>query len=408
MRYPMVFLLVIALSSVSLAQGWMEGPPMIEPRRDAAVAVLDGDVYVIGGADNGGTLLGTVERLGDGGAWTPVASLRDARYLAAAAVYEGRIVLMGGNEDGGEATDDVEVYVPAEDDWESFQHLDQARQGLGAVVMKGKLYALGGATETGTLLTTCEYYEANLDQWYAYTNWVVDPRRAGFGIVAVGDVAYLAGGFGPFGPLNLVERYTVEGGTEILSPMTQARGKLALTTDGQALYAIGGIGADNEALDLVERYDFERAVWETIAPLNTPRIAATAAYADGMIYVAGGIDDEGQVVNSVEVLAASVGVEAEDMPSSAGFEFSAGYPNPFTEATDFMLRLEAPARLSIQVYDVRGKRVATLLEGEVPAGVHSVNWNGRAGDGRRLPSGVYVVRLAGSRVLANARVTLIR
>ena len=57
------------------------------------------------------------------------------------------------------------------------------------------------------------------------------------------------------------------------------------------------------------------------------------------------------------------------------------------------------ARVRLDIHDVRGRRVARLLDSEREAGRLSVVWNGRDGDGRPLPSGVYFARLsAGERV----------
>ncbi len=64
-------------------------------------------------------------------------------------------------------------------------------------------------------------------------------------------------------------------------------------------------------------------------------------------------------------------------------------PNPFRSSTrlDFSLAHRGPA--DVAVYDVAGRRVATLFHGEAEAGPHSVVWDGRLADGRVAPAGVY-------------------
>lgn len=72
-----------------------------------------------------------------------------------------------------------------------------------------------------------------------------------------------------------------------------------------------------------------------------------------------------------------------------------GEPNPFAEST--ILRYEVPgveAPVRVDVYDVAGRLVRTLIDGREPGGAHSVRWNGCDADGRAVSSGVYLVRLS--------------
>lgn len=85
---------------------------------------------------------------------------------------------------------------------------------------------------------------------------------------------------------------------------------------------------------------------------------------------------------------------------SALLELRPNAPNPFPHSTrlDFSLATEGPA--DVGVFDVVGRRVATLFHGTATAGPHSVVWNGRLSDGRLAPAGVYhgVLQTAAGRV----------
>jgi flagellar hook assembly protein FlgD len=50
--------------------------------------------------------------------------------------------------------------------------------------------------------------------------------------------------------------------------------------------------------------------------------------------------------------------------------------------------------VSLIVYNVMGQHVLTLFDGELPAGEQKFTWDGRTGDGRQAPSGVYFYRLS--------------
>jgi len=68
-------------------------------------------------------------------------------------------------------------------------------------------------------------------------------------------------------------------------------------------------------------------------------------------------------------------------------------PNPFASSTEIEFVLERPGLANVSVYDVGGRRVATLVNESYPAGAHGVSWAGRDNDGGSLPSGMYFVRL---------------
>jgi hypothetical protein len=82
-------------------------------------------------------------------------------------------------------------------------------------------------------------------------------------------------------------------------------------------------------------------------------------------------------------------------------------PNPFQGAT----RIEAPAPGSLTIHDVRGRLVRVLTRGPepfAPAGAYRADWDGTDGSGRKLPSGIYLVRYAGAAEVEVTRVVLIR
>ena len=69
-------------------------------------------------------------------------------------------------------------------------------------------------------------------------------------------------------------------------------------------------------------------------------------------------------------------------------------PNPFNPATVFRFTLAEDARVRLTVYDVRGRRVRTVLDGPLTAGAHDTHrWDGRDDRGRAATSGTYFYRL---------------
>jgi hypothetical protein len=62
-----------------------------------------------------------------------------------------------------------------------------------------------------------------------------------------------------------------------------------------------------------------------------------------------------------------------------------------TRTLDFTLT--KPRRVTVYVSDIRGKRMATILDRKMPAGMHEVAWNGTSDGGHPLPAGTYFLRL---------------
>jgi len=69
------------------------------------------------------------------------------------------------------------------------------------------------------------------------------------------------------------------------------------------------------------------------------------------------------------------------------------HPNPFNPRTELRYSLPYAGRVALAVYDLRGGRVTTLVEAEMPAGEWTVEWDGLDGLGVAVPSGVYLARL---------------
>ncbi len=76
--------------------------------------------------------------------------------------------------------------------------------------------------------------------------------------------------------------------------------------------------------------------------------------------------------------------------------FGAPYPNPFNPRTRLTAELTASGTISLEIFDVRGRRVATLADAEaVTSGPHTWLWDGRGADGRPVAAGIYRARLSG-------------
>ena len=83
-------------------------------------------------------------------------------------------------------------------------------------------------------------------------------------------------------------------------------------------------------------------------------------------------------------------------------------PNPFNPRTTITYALPADRGVVLAVYDVRGRKVATLFTGPQAAGSHAVTWDGRNDSGVPMPSGVYLAQLRSGSLCMTRRMTLVQ
>jgi hypothetical protein len=94
---------------------------------------------------------------------------------------------------------------------------------------------------------------------------------------------------------------------------------------------------------------------------------------------------------------------------AAGQALLTAGPNPSSGPTALMFDLPIGDRVNLAIYDVAGRLVATVADGHLAAGRHSVQWPGRDLNDARVPKGVYLLRLStGTGLVAGDRVTIVR
>jgi fibronectin type 3 domain-containing protein len=92
---------------------------------------------------------------------------------------------------------------------------------------------------------------------------------------------------------------------------------------------------------------------------------------------------------------------AELHPSS--FELLQNFPNPFNPVTQIIYSLPEASHVEVSVYNVRGERVATLVNERQESGSHTVVWNAE-----KVGSGVYFIRMQAGRVAAVKKCVLLK
>lgn len=84
------------------------------------------------------------------------------------------------------------------------------------------------------------------------------------------------------------------------------------------------------------------------------------------------------------------------------------YPNPFNSMTKIIYRLRNPCHVSLQIYNMRGELVTTLINADQKAREHQMSWDGRNDSGQPVAAGIYICRLRSREFNKSIRLVLLR
>jgi len=90
------------------------------------------------------------------------------------------------------------------------------------------------------------------------------------------------------------------------------------------------------------------------------------------------------------------------------FQLFQNYPNPFNPTTQINFNLPEKSKVTIQIYNVRGELISTLLNKEIEPGRHKIVWDGKNNRGVAVASGVYIYRVAAGKFKDARRMTLLK
>ncbi len=206
------------------------------------------------------------------------------------------------SQDNPTITDSSVIHMEAADEqfWMNAQSISSPRFDHAVVGYDGDIYVMGGyETSTGNILTS-EVYDPNTDTWTILANMPSPGLGWGGDAGVINGIIYMPGDQ----ESHDLYAYDIGANTWSVSSITgptMAWGYDVVVLNGQ-LYRIGGTpGSDSRAaLSEVTAYDPIADTWTTKGSLNTARRLFMSWAHDGMIYVAGGLDNADNVLASTE------------------------------------------------------------------------------------------------------------
>jgi hypothetical protein len=256
---------------------WEIKPPMPTPRYYPGLAVVGDTLYAIGGE----FAQTTVEAYhGTTNSWTTGAALPWRQDGAAVAAVNG-VVYVAGGLDGYSYTGILRAYDPTANAWSAWQPMPTPRSGAGAGVIDGVLYVVGGNTGSG-FTGAVEAYDPVNNGWTTEAS-MPTPRSAGVGVV--NGVLYAVGGFTGSAYTQAVEAYDpVSNSWSTRASLPAPSYKVAVSVVDGVLYAMRG---DESGSFLA--YDPVADTWISKGTIPTPRWGLEAATVSGVLYTVGGV-----------------------------------------------------------------------------------------------------------------------
>jgi N-acetylneuraminic acid mutarotase len=378
--------------------------------------------------------------------WTQKADIRYSREHASAIHVNGKIYLIGGLWDGNR----VEEYTIETDTWQTKSSMPTPRAFMGSGLIDGKIYIMGGAVENTNLQSVVEMYDPAANEWTTANN--LPEPWFGMGSCVYNDRIYIFGGKGGSGAgpgEKTVQAFDPVTGEWIsdLADMPIARWEAECALIDNTIYVIGGFYRSNGgASDEVEAYHPESDSWTVKAPLPERRIGGAVAALDGKIYYFGGNStgppqqniweydpdlDQWNVLpdmpfgwtvisscvadDRIYLMAGSkvsypfndnfLGVYSYKPPTTATrieqklentspseITLNQNYPNPFNPTTTISYALPEPGYVTLDIFNIHGEKVISLVDSHQEAGFYKVEWDGRNDFGSSVSNGIYLFR----------------
>ena len=163
----------------------------------------------------------------------------------------------------------------------------------------------------------------------------------------------------------------------------------------------GGEWAYGVAIDNIAIKEGDDFTWLTVSPYKGTAVA-TGNLNDSISVQIGvyGTDDNFTIAEDIVVasdnteLTVQIGVGVEVAIDESGltpFEFALhqNYPNPFNPETNIQFDVAENSDVNVSIFNIMGQKVATLVNGNMDAGIYHIKWNGLSDKGIALPSGMY-------------------
>ena len=207
--------------------------------------------------------------------------------------------------------------------------------------------------------------------------------------------------------LNLINKSFSRVPLNLFGPRAGAE---AIELNDNSIIVIGGYNEQFKALRTTEIFNYNSQSFSIeIGPaMNYARRNFAAVKFNNSIYVFGGENQFNESVPYIEKLDLTTTAETDEFSIPKEIYLEQNYPNPFNPTTTISFKIPKNSKVLLEIFDIFGKRIKTLLNSELNAGKYSFEWNGTDENGNQVASGIYFYRLIAGKNSITKKMTLIR
>ncbi len=129
---------------------------------------------------------------------------------------------------------------------------------------------------------------------------------------------------------------------------------------------------------------------------------------DAGIYNCEIVITDSRLETRIPVLMTITGVNSNDGGITGNMGLRGNYPNPFNPETTISYKLGEAAYVEIDIYNIKGQKILTLIKGEQTSGEHNIVWNGRDAHGQAVGSGIYLYRFRTDSIIQMRKMILLK
>lgn len=321
--------------------------------------------------------------------------------------YNGRIFLMGGTSfPSSDST--VEIIDVNTLEVTRGANFPDPRSQAGSTIYNGKIYIFGGSDRDPgigitTYKTTLYIYDCNTDTWSQGADFPYQGVINQAGVY--NGMIYSFGGYGG-STSDLIYVYDIANDTWMQKGTTpQPTSAISVAVYGDNIFVIGDYAEENRFW----KYNVPTETWTSYTSNLIGRRHSSVAVMNDRLYVIGGVaQNNGEyrylnIVQSADLTQLVTSAEKEKL-SVVSFSLEQNYPNPFNPTTRINFSIPSQSKVQLKIFDSLGRLVKTILNEELAAGNHTINFNAS-----NLSSGVYFYRLnVNNKSVQSRKMTLLK
>jgi len=281
---------------------------------------------------------------------------------------DGKVLITGGWNNNLE-TDECEIYNPLNDSWSIVSHMLEKRESHAATLLNNGNVFVSGGNPIAPWLKSSEVYDVNTNQWFSSADMLAYRTNH--------KIFYL----------SKINKLLILGG-DVLPPVPT-------TEDTWEIY-------NPDSLVPICKESF---------PINQFLIDNSVQLLNGNIFVAG--NEEYEVPpgglpfrwpsKRSWIFDVVTNVSEDNFRHIEDFRLEQSYPNPFNPATTISFYLPLGAEVLLEVYNVLGEKIKTLINEYRSVGRYTETFNGAG-----LPSGIYIYRLTSGNFTDSKKLILMK